>query len=81
MKKRFFFAACFVGESLQLIYHVKIDVIFVIVDVKVDVSLWNEIQSGQDSSNNWNKPARTRQDEFVLAAIQALILIDMVLKG
>ena len=28
-----------------------------------------------------NKPARTRQDEFVLAAIQALVLIDMVLKG
>ena len=47
MKKNVsFFAICFIWESLQLIYHVKIDVIFVIVDIKIDVSLLKQIYSG-----------------------------------
>ena len=45
MRKRSFFVVSFIRESLQFIYHVKIDVIFVIIDIKVDVSLVKEMRA------------------------------------
>ena len=42
----FFFVVCLIQELLQLIEHIKIDVIFVIIDIKVDVSLLEENERG-----------------------------------